>query len=218
MKMLFLNKRAATATVATILLAGLSLLCSSPALAGPPAQTVLANGSLKIAYRQVEDGKEGRSIHLMELECFNGHCSLTTLTLNQCMDMPFLGNVFYPKIQRSRSGEGNLKVRMVAPGRLVAEELMDGATFTYNYQFTTKKEPEFAKAWGLKTDVFFDKLTGFSGAAVKHSSILDKVVSWQLSPMKGSPAKVNLDCSALVDGLPEGEGKELVPRPKESKE
>ncbi len=159
------------------------------------------NGELKVAYRQFQEGELGKSVHHLTLFCIDGDCSLTTLTLNQCM--PGLDNImsFYPKIQRTTVAEGNTSV-IVFRNEVVVKEKIDGTEFTYNFKYTVKKRPKLSKDFGLRQEKWFDELTGFSGAAVKYSTILNKVITWEFVPLKGRSPIIEAECKIMLDGVP----------------
>jgi hypothetical protein len=161
-----------------------------------PIRELPPNGELSVAYRQFQDGKLSKTVHHLTLSCIDGSCSLTTLTLNQCM---ILGGVkaFYPKVQRTSTSEGNLSV-IVRDNNLVVKEKLEGTEFTYNFKYsTTKKRPGV-----LGPENFFGHLTAFSGAAVKYSTLLDKVISWECVPLKGISPTIEAGCKIVLDGVP----------------
>ena len=65
------------------------------------------NGSLEVAYHQREEGKLSDSVRLLNLWCLDGRCSLTTITVNQCLKTGE-GDGFYPKAERTSTDEKNL--------------------------------------------------------------------------------------------------------------
>ena len=162
---------------------------------------VVPNGILQIAYRQKEGKTLGKSIHEVELSCRYAQCSLTTLTMNQCVE--WMGDEFFwPKVQRTSTSEGNLRVVSTRPGVVVLQETDLEGAIDYIFEFTTSRDDKRQERLQLKSDVFFDRLTGFSGAAVKDSRILDRVITWELVPIRGRSPMVKLDCSPAVHGLP----------------
>jgi hypothetical protein len=164
------------------------------------AHAQVPHGSLRVAYQQRDSGKLSESVHHLELTCADARCSLTTLTLNQCF-----GDRFYPKVQRESTEEGTLTVRAAGDGVLLAEQQypVDGATLKYRFTYTVRRDPELARTLRLRHDRFFGELTGFSGAAVKQSAILQKVLTWELVPLKGRSPSVEARCKIMLDGVPE---------------
>lgn len=160
------------------------------------------NGGLRVAYRQLQEGKLSESVHHVSLWCHDGRCSMTTLTLNQCMDLG-RGPAFYPQIERSSTEERNLSVVEVSDGLLLAEETFTETTFKYRFTYTVRSNPELAKVVRSRTIRWFDRLTGFSGAAVKQSVLLGKAIAWELSPLKGLLPRIKAACSIALDGIPE---------------
>jgi hypothetical protein len=156
------------------------------------------NGELKVAYRQLDAGKLADSVHHLSLWCSDGRCSLTTLSLNQCVF-----DAFYPKVQRTSTEERNLAVVEIDDGVLEAEERYSGTTFKYRFTYTVRSDPRLSKELGLQGIRWFGELSGFSGAVVKYSAILDKIISWELVPLKGRNPKIEAKCKILLDGVPE---------------
>ncbi len=167
--------------------------CSSFA-AQPP------NGGLKVAYRQRVEGKLSESVHYISLWCSDGQCSLTSLTLNQ----RFPGDdYYYPKIERTSTQEGNLSVSEIRDGVLIVEEKHSGATIKYRFTYTVRSDQELSKMVNLQQVRWFEDLNAFSGALVKYSSILKKVVSWEFVPLKGRSPIIKTACKIMLDGVPE---------------
>ncbi|HBA38313.1 MAG TPA: hypothetical protein DCZ05_00810 [Deltaproteobacteria bacterium] len=180
----------------SVLAAVLAMMAQSPLFQGEPA-TVLPNGTLRVAYRQSAQGKLSESVHQIELECWDGRCNLTTLTLNQCWPSSE-GMAFYPKIQRS-----SLKLVSVTHGTLEVEHLLEGARLLYRFAYRERDDPSTAQQLGLNTSRFFVSLTGFSGSAIKSSDVLGKVISWDLVPLKGQSVFIEARCKMMLDGVPE---------------
>jgi hypothetical protein len=63
------------------------------------------------------------------------------------------------------------------------------------YQFTFRPE-------GEPDNPRFGRLLSFSGAAMKNSTVLDKVISWQMEPLRDTETRVKFSCDAELDGLP----------------
>jgi hypothetical protein len=139
------------------------------------------------------------SVHHVTLSCWDGQCSLTTLTLNQCGL-----EAFYPKIERSRSstGERGFSVIELQPG-LILVEVRDEATMSYQFQYATRENPNLSDRLGLKQTRWFERLTGFSGGALKYSVVLGKVLTRDLVPLKGIFPRIKAACDILLDGVPE---------------
>lgn len=144
----------------------------------------LPNGQLVVAYQQLSEGKLSESIHEISLLCISGQCSMTTLTVNQCWDAPE-GKSFFPKIERTSTDEGNLIVIAIEQGVIEVEERYSASTFKYRFKYTTKADSSFSARVGIRGNLWFKDLIGFSGAVVKQSDILNKVMSWDCVPLKG---------------------------------
>jgi hypothetical protein len=168
------------------------------------AEIALPNGTLSVAYRQQVEGKLSQGVHQVELSCWNGVCSLTTLTLNQCWDWKDgKGGSFYPKVQRASTAEGDLVVMPQSETSLIAEQKFSDTVFRYRFSYTVRTDQELQASINLRSAQFFEALTGFSGAVVKTSSILDKIISWELVPLQGRFPRLKLDCDVTLDGVPE---------------
>jgi hypothetical protein len=173
----------------TKLLAGrigaLAILLSVAVVPAGHAQVQrVPSGELAVAYRQLEDGKLSEAVFQNWLECSEGICSLTTLTLGQCV-----AGAGYPKIQRWSTSGGDLSVGVAAPGVLRAEFREAGAVFQLRFGFETN-------------GVRFGRLTSFSGGVTKQSAVLDRVLSWQLVPLRLLDGNVTLRCPASLNGVP----------------
>jgi len=61
----------------------------------------IPNAALRVTVQQKEDGKINKGFHVLELSCFDGNCSLTSVSLNQCGESGSGKHAFYPKVQYS---------------------------------------------------------------------------------------------------------------------
>jgi len=164
------------------------------------------NGSLYVTYRQLTEGKLSDSVHHLSLFCFSGECTLTTLTVNQCFDMPG-GKIMFPKAQSTDTRNGSLKITRVGNNSLVLrEEMDDSTTFTYKFSFSTKPNAALSKTYGTRTNQWFQDLTDFSGGAIKNSAILNKVISWDLVPLRRAWVTIKPNCDMRFQGIPERHG------------
>lgn len=105
------------------------VLLMTHAIAGvQPDTTDIPDLVLRVAYRQLEDGVPSQSVHHVSLVCSAQECTLTTLTLNQCLlDNEVLGltidkGKMYPKIETASTADRNLHV-YVKGGRLPTIEI-----------------------------------------------------------------------------------------------
>jgi hypothetical protein len=176
---------------------------SVPALAQAPP-----NGTLEVAYRQRESSGLSDSVHLLSLTCFDGNCTATTLTVNQCVPWALPGggsqSGFYPKVEQAKTVEQNLTVHEMHNSVLSVEERhahKDGIVLKYRFGFTTYDNADLSRQLGLKTIRYFQRVTTFSGSAVKDSSVMNKVLSWELVPVRGRPAIIEPKCKIAVFGL-----------------
>lgn len=175
------------------------LLMASIASATP----MVPNGSLLVSYHQKQDGKLSDGVHQIELVCADGQCYLDTLTFNQCFKISKGEHYFHPIIERVSTDDGTLRIISVEDNSLSFESKQGGARFLYRFGFKVRNEPELAKALKLKTDRYFAGITSFGGSAMKDSAIVEKVLSWELVPLKGTWVTVKADCDIRLAGVPE---------------
>jgi len=164
--------------------------------------TELPNGNLVVAYQQLSEGKLSESIHEISLLCASGRCSMTTLTVNQCWDAPE-GKSFFPKIERTSTDEGNLIVIAIEQGVIEVEERYSASTLKYRFKYTTRADPSFSARFGIRGNSWFKDLIEFSGAVVKQSDILKKVISWECVPLKGAWVHVKPCGKMVLRGMPD---------------
>ena len=165
------------------------LFCCVMAAMCVPAVTwagAVPNGIIDVTVRQKEDGKIGKSYHLLNLFCWEGDCSLTWVSLNQC-----LGGAGYPKVERTSTREGNLHVTE-AGGMLRIKQTMETGTGLVD----TTLRIGYEKAGGVMAWP-----TSFSGGFVKESALLDKVITVEYVPLKGVSNKVTMDCPFDLPGV-----------------
>ncbi|NOS74716.1 MAG: hypothetical protein HOP36_09325, partial [Methyloglobulus sp.] len=152
----------------------------------------IPNVNLQVTVQQKENGIIATDwYHILHLQCFDGSCSLTSTSLNQCKESYTGNKVFYPKVERSSTVEGNLTVTSVRDGELEVHESDVLVKSTYLFSF----EPT--------SNSIADNLTGFSGGFVKNSIIAEKVLTVEYIPLKKRFIEVKLDCSVLLPGLSE---------------
>ena len=118
----------------------------------------------------------------MRLDCFKGRCSLTMLTLNQCV-----GDTFAPKIERASTDEGNLKVTK-AGNSLRLEHPLDNAVGQGNLKLLFTYVPESPTA---------TRVVGFSGGYLLDSKLRDEVRSTEYVPFPTAYNFFKLRCSVV---------------------
>ncbi len=153
-------------------------------------QNKIPDAKLKIAVRQKEDGNLGKAIHILQLDCWQGECTLTSVTLNQCWN--FFGDVFYPVIQISSTREGTLKVKNLGDRLEISEVVTDlggESNCTYLFGFALDRSLNFT-----------NKVTSFSGGFIKHSELANRVITIEYVPFIGIGVIVELDCNTV--GVP----------------
>jgi len=152
---------------------------------------------LKIAYKQKEEGKLSAEVFRVELFCFDGQCSMETLTLNRCIEFPnlfFKKKGFFPIIQRTSTKDGNLSVILIEKGKLKVEEKIEDFSGSTNFRYSFTYVGNFWEG---------NEITDFSGTANKYSAILGKEIAWELVPLKGVNVFIKPACDMILPGIPE---------------
>lgn len=153
----------------------------------------IPNANLKVTVQQREDGKINAGFHILELSCWEGKCSLSSVSLNQCFDFGSGKKAFYPKAQYSATWLGNLKVSNEGKTVVVQETGSDTfGEYVNNFRFEYQ-----AVARG---DVV-NRLVGFSGGYIKNSGLLKKVITMEYVPLQKADQIMRLDCDVLLPGV-----------------
>jgi hypothetical protein len=153
----------------------------------------IPNASLRVTVQQKEEGKISKGFHVLELSCWDGNCSLSSVSLNQCMESGSGKKAFYPKVQYSATWMGNLKVRNEG-NSLVAHET--GSDMFGDYVNNLR----FDYSPGGKDEIV-NRLVGFSGGYVKNSALLKKVLTTEYIPLPKANQIMKLDCDVLLPGI-----------------
>lgn len=153
----------------------------------------IPNTNLQVTVQQKEEGKLSKGFHVLELNCWQGNCSLSTVTVNQCFESGAGKKAFYPKVQYSSTWIGNLKVKNEGKSLVVQETGSDMFgdyvnNLRFDYQSTGKNE-------------IVTKLIGFSGGYVKNSLLLKKVITTDYVPLQKANQVMKLDCDVLLPGV-----------------
>lgn len=172
---------------------GLAAIAALASCAAASAQTAVPDAHLEVTVQQREEGKIDRGLHLLDLSCWNRHCSLTSVSLNQCAESGEGKPAFYPKVQRSSTLEGKLAVQNVGNALIVRETGSDiGGDYVNNFRFEYEPPPKGRAV---------SRLVGFSGGFVKSSAILKKVLTIEYVPLGKRNQVVTLDCGVLLPGV-----------------
>ena len=151
------------------------------------------NAELSVTFQQKEEGKIINGFHILKLSCWDGNCSLSSVSLNQCMESGSGEKAFYPKVQYSTTRMGNLKVRNQGNSLVVQETGTDiGGDYVMNLRFDYKAAGK---------DKIVNHLIGFSGGYVKNSILLNKVITTDYVPLLKSWQVMKLDCGVLLPGI-----------------
>ena len=153
----------------------------------------IPNASLRVTVQQKEDGKINKGFHVLELSCWDGQCSLSTVSLNQCMESGSGKKAFYPKVQYSATWMGNLRVRNEGTS-LIVQEIGSDIFGDYVNNLRFDYEP-------AGKDKMVNRLIGFSGGYVKNSAILKKVLTTEYVPLPKANQVIKLDCDVLLPGI-----------------
>jgi len=150
--------------------------------------------SLEVTVRQREDGEISKGLHIFEIFCWKGSCSLTILSLNQCGESSLGSNRFYPKIESSSTQDGSLEVIGLQDRNgnhtLRVRQTTNGVQIRLMFGY------EEVPSGRLATSV-----RSFSGGFVKDSSILNRVLSVEYVPLMGGFHEIELDCAVLLPGV-----------------
>jgi hypothetical protein len=165
-------------------------------LASPPvwAQQKIPDTHLRVTVQQKEQGKLNPELHLQELRCFNGECSLTSITFGSCRPSPVSNGMASPVIiERSSTIGGNLKVTKEGETLVVVETDVDiGGDYVTTQRFTYEKPRDGGVV---------KKLIGYSGGFVKNSIIAQQVIIIEYVPLKGAYKEITLDCPLGLPGV-----------------
>lgn len=153
----------------------------------------IPNTSLRVTVQQKENSKISKGYHVLELSCWEGSCSLSSVSLNQCFKSGSGEQAFYPKVQYSSTWTGNLKVRNEGNSLIVQETGSDmSGDYVNNLRFDY--EP-------VKKDKIINRLVGFSGGYVKNSQLLKEIITTDYVPLPHANQVMKLDCSVLLPGV-----------------
>lgn len=157
------------------------------------AQGLIPNASLRVTVQQKDEGNLDRGLHVLELLCWDGACSLSTVSLNQCGSSGSRRPAFYPKVQFSTTWGKNLRVHNEGNTLVVQETGADiGGDYVNSFRFTYDRPRDGGPA---------TRLIEFSGGFVKNSVILKRTLTIQYVPLPQAHQVVTLDCGALLPGI-----------------
>lgn len=153
----------------------------------------IPNANMRVTVQQKEEGKISKGFHVLELTCWDGECSLSTVSLNQCVESGLGEKAFYPKVQYSVTSMGNLKVSKEGNSFIVQETGTDiFGDYVNNLRF------DFAP---VGKNEMVDRLIGFSGGYVKNSTLLKKVLTIEYVSLPKDNQVMKLDCDVLLPGI-----------------
>lgn len=146
--------------------------------------------SLDWTVQQRVDGELSPFLHIMRLNCWEQSCSLQTITINQCWDAPRERSTSIAVEEISTEDE-----HMKPEYRLNVEFGRDALLLRYRWMGAS-----FTHRLTLGRDDFGSTaLVGYQGTMVKDSSILNRLLTVELVPVRPSPtssryAYRTLDC------------------------
>lgn len=153
----------------------------------------IPNARLRVTVQQKEEGKIQKGFHILELSCWEGNCSLSSVSLNQCGESGSGKQAFYPRVQYSAMWMGNLKVKNEGKTLVVQET---GSDMFGDYVNNLRFDYESAGRGEI-----VNRLVGFNGGYVKNSTILKKVLTTEYVPLKKANQVIKLDCDVLLPGV-----------------
>jgi hypothetical protein len=157
----------------------------------------IPNASLRVTVQQKEEGKIQKGFQVLELSCWEGNCSLSSVSLNQCAESGSGKKAFYPRVQYSATWMGNLKVKNEGKTLVVQET---GSDMFGDYVNNLRFDYESAGKGEI-----VNRLVGFSGGYVKDSALLKRVLTTEYVPLRKINQVMRLDCDVLLPGVDKGQ-------------
>lgn len=150
----------------------------------------LPDVKLRVATRFSENSAWGKEINVLTLSCFEGNCELVTLVLNKCYSLADEKEAQSPFAYTVDTGGGGLHIQRSGNTLLVEEPGgLSGVTRKMMFEFIPGR-------------LMATKLKSFSGAYIKNSDILVKIIVAELLPLQGDYQTVELDCPIELPGIP----------------
>ena len=172
-----------------VMLAALLVLCPRAW-----AQQNVPDALLGVTVQQKNNGTLNPALHVQELSCWRGKCSLTSVTLNDCRRSPVSSGKASPLIiERASTSEGNLTVTREGNTLVVVSAGIDiGGSYVTTQRF---------KYYDPRDGRMVRLLTGYSGGFVKNSTAVQQVLAVEFVPCRGSFREVGLDCPLGLPGV-----------------
>jgi hypothetical protein len=158
----------------------------------------MPNASLYVTAQQREDGNLGSAYHLFHLSCWQGACTLTTLTIGQCStESDRHGRKApsaFPVAERESTRDGTLRVSHHDNTFVATLDSSDiGGAYKMVLRFT-HDEP-------LPATQYARMVTGFSGGFVKDSWVLQRTLVVEYVPLPELTQVVKLQCDVVLPGV-----------------
>lgn len=131
------------------------------------------------------EGKLDPAYHRWSITCWGGEYRLIVVTINRCVNYKEI-STFTLHIDYASTIERTLKVVNLPNNILYFEDTSNAETI-----ITARIGYAAPMTFGKQT--WFNSVVSFSGGAVKNSSILGKVITWELIPLKNDEVQ-RLDC------------------------
>ncbi len=185
--------RSKFARIALLLLGGLMLPIISAW-----AEQKIPDAKIRVTIQQKEAGKLNPALHVQELVCTNGGCSLTSITINDCRPSPASNGVASPIIiERSSTIGGDLKITNEGNTLVAIETNSDiGGDSVTTQRFKYEKP---------RDNRIITKLIGYSGGFVKNSIVAQQVLTVEYVPLtgqnRGAYKEIKLDCPMGLPGI-----------------
>lgn len=159
-------------------------------------RTKLPPNSVRLEWtvQQKTDGKVGSGYHVYTLTCVNGRCTMYSVTLNRCDEGERAA--FFPRAEywdNIQDEESASLLQVHFPKEGVVDLSLRGWDFGIA---ETKMHLGYRRKAGELNAV----VTSFSGAVVKTSELLNKVITWELEPVTHSSGmkRVPLACNYVL--------------------
>lgn len=167
------------------------MLFITSAAASPPES--IPDSRLRVTVQQKSNGKIVDGYHILELSCLNDKCSLSTISLNECVEAGAGVQAFTPRVEYASTSLGNLKARNEG-NTIVVQETGSDKIGVYEKNLRFQYEP----AGNIRT---VTRLTGFSGSYAKNSPVFQKVFALDYVPLTKASQVMKLDCGVLLPGI-----------------
>jgi len=173
----------------TLLILVVALLLLRGGKAEAQARVGVPNLSLEVTMRDKQDSQVKKVLYLLNLECNQETCSLTTLSLNLCLDSGGR-RTSRPVIGVSSTSDGKLSVKNLGDALEIEERLAFGKG-TYRIGYEWARDGKSVEPWA----------TSFSGATVESDPFNKKIATTEWVPLDGLLVQIQPACPFLLPGV-----------------